>query len=211
MTRRDLRVGVLVSEVLTLEMLLLFLSETAGCEPFAVANGDPDLGQSLPDVLITSHAMLVEAVESWRGVPVIALIEGTSPRASASALRHGASGVMDSACSLEDLAEAVRVVAAGQTWIPSSQVSSVLAILAEGNQAEERAAVLSLTSRELQVLVLLGRGLSRQEIAERLYVSPHTVRTHVQNVLLKLGLHSQLAVGAAARHAIQAGWIRPDP
>lgn len=56
-----------------------------------------------------------------------------------------------------------------------------------------------LTRREVQVLRCLAAGLGRSEIAERLYVSPHTARTHIQRVLTKLGVHSALAAMAVAR------------
>ena len=56
-----------------------------------------------------------------------------------------------------------------------------------------------LTGREIQVLRCLAAGLGRCEIAERLYVSPHTARTHIQRVLSKLGVHSALAAMAVAR------------
>jgi DNA-binding CsgD family transcriptional regulator len=65
-----------------------------------------------------------------------------------------------------------------------------------------------LTSRERQVLDLLGEGLSTDEIVERLVLSPHTVRNHIRSVLAKLGAHSRLeAVAIAAR----AGVIRLAP
>nr|WP_034267483.1 helix-turn-helix transcriptional regulator [Actinospica robiniae] len=59
--------------------------------------------------------------------------------------------------------------------------------------------VTRLTSREVQVLRCLAAGLGRSEIAERLYVSPHTARTHIQRVLAKLGVHSALGAMAVAR------------
>lgn len=59
--------------------------------------------------------------------------------------------------------------------------------------------VARLTRREVQVLRCLAAGLGRSEIAERLYVSPHTARTHIQRVLTKLGVHSALAAMAVAR------------
>jgi DNA-binding NarL/FixJ family response regulator len=62
-------------------------------------------------------------------------------------------------------------------------------------------ALARLTRRELQVLRCLAAGLGRTEIAERLYVSPHTVRTHIQRVLAKLGVHSALGAMAVARNA----------
>ncbi|CAM5719139.1 Response regulator transcription factor OS=Streptomyces microflavus OX=1919 GN=G3I39_28055 PE=4 SV=1 [Streptomyces microflavus] len=59
----------------------------------------------------------------------------------------------------------------------------------------------SLTPREREVLRCMVAGLGRKAVAERLFLSPHTVRTHMQNVLGKLGVHSTLAAVALARRA----------
>jgi DNA-binding NarL/FixJ family response regulator len=64
----------------------------------------------------------------------------------------------------------------------------------------------TLTRREAEILRALATGLPRREIAERLYVSPHTVRTHIQRVLAKLEVHSALGATALAR---KAGWVSP--
>jgi DNA-binding NarL/FixJ family response regulator len=72
------------------------------------------------------------------------------------------------------------------------------AVLARADAPPERA---GLTRREVQVLRCLAAGLGRSEIAERLYVSPHTARTHIQRVLTKLGVHSALGAMAVARAA----------
>jgi two-component system nitrate/nitrite response regulator NarL len=74
---------------------------------------------------------------------------------------------------------------------------------------EEMARVLSiaLTDREREVLALLVEGLSGQDMAERLSVSPHTVRTHVQNVMSKLQVHSRVE---AASFAVRHGIVQPD-
>lgn len=65
----------------------------------------------------------------------------------------------------------------------------------------ERCAIEGLTAREREVLRRLMDGLARAEIAERLVISPHTVRTHVQRILGKLGVRSSLAAVALARRA----------
>jgi DNA-binding NarL/FixJ family response regulator len=65
----------------------------------------------------------------------------------------------------------------------------------------QNARLRTLTRRETQVLQALAGGMERKEIAARLYVSPHTVRTHVQRVLAKLGVHSVVGAMAVARRA----------
>jgi DNA-binding CsgD family transcriptional regulator len=75
-----------------------------------------------------------------------------------------------------------------------------------GDHAEQRgsgasAALDALTPREAEVLRCVAAGIPRVAVAERLYLSPHTVRTHLRNVLTKLAVHSTLAAVAVARRA----------
>ncbi|CAM5575341.1 Galactokinase [Streptomyces tendae] len=72
---------------------------------------------------------------------------------------------------------------------------------ARKHRTESEVLVESLTPREREVLRCMVAGLGRKAVAERLYLSPHTVRTHMQNVLGKLGVHSTLAAVALARRA----------
>ena len=72
---------------------------------------------------------------------------------------------------------------------------------ARKHRTESERLVESLTPREREVLRCMVAGLGRKAVAERLYLSPHTVRTHMQNVLGKLGVHSTLAAVALARRA----------
>jgi DNA-binding NarL/FixJ family response regulator len=209
--KRRLLIGLLVPSTLVRQIMVELLTDSHGHEAVVLSTDVLDVSpHRRPDVLVVSSALLVEAVARWPEVPVLALTKGSGPEESAQALRDGAGGVIDGAASLHDLAEAVEVVAEGQTWLPPAQVSRVLACLAAGGQDAEREAVLSLTPRERQVMLLMGQGFTRREVAERLVVSVHTARTHVQNVLAKLDVHSQVAVGAIARRAVQSGWITQD-
>ncbi|WP_344555067.1 response regulator transcription factor, partial [Streptomyces atrovirens] len=72
---------------------------------------------------------------------------------------------------------------------------------ARRHRTESERLVESLTPREREVLRCMVAGLGRKAVAERLFLSPHTVRTHMQNVLGKLGVHSTLAAVALARRA----------
>ena len=70
-------------------------------------------------------------------------------------------------------------------------------------EREARATIAQLTRREMQVLKALGEGLTNKEIAERLHMSVDTERTHMMNILSKLGVHSRLqALLFAARHGL---------
>ena len=110
------------------------------------------------------------------------------------ALRAGASGFLLKDCTPEQVIEGVRVVAAGEALLAPVLTRRLMDRFAAEPVAG--AAVVpgldELTPRELEVLKLLGRGLSNQEIADALVVSGTTVKTHVGRVLMKLGLRDRV-------------------
>jgi DNA-binding NarL/FixJ family response regulator len=89
--------------------------------------------------------------------------------------------------------------------LPPSLVGPVLEELmqTQARAAEAQQTLSRLTARERDVLRLLAQGLGRAEIAQQLTLSPHTVRTHVQHLLAKLSLHSQLEASALGRRLFE--------
>lgn len=101
---------------------------------------------------------------------------------------------------------------AGETLVPLEQVVELLRLARceEDRRRESRARFARLTRREREVLQLLADGLSGEQIAARLVISPSTQRNHVANILAKLDVHSQLqAVVFALRNDIVA--LHPVP
>ena len=125
------------------------------------------------------------------------------------ALRAGASGFLLKDASADALVEAVRVVAAGDALLAPSVTRRLLdrfgARLPTVDPAVARA-LKTLTGRELEVLRLVARGLSNQEIAEQLFLGETTVKTHVSNMLTKLHLRDRIQ---AVVLAYDAGIVRP--
>ncbi|MGW1003313.1 LuxR C-terminal-related transcriptional regulator [Streptomyces sp. NPDC002520] len=143
----------------------------------------------------------VRAAQS--GVRTVVLAEKDDPRRAALALQAGACGWVAKDCSLSRLLTVVRGVLRDETHLPPALLTGVLKELtaARKHRTESERLVESLTPRELEVLRCMVAGLGRKAVAERLFLSPHTVRTHMQNVLGKLGVHSTLAAVALARRA----------
>ncbi|MEU1943753.1 response regulator transcription factor [Streptomyces sp. NPDC020125] len=147
---------------------------------------------------------LVGAVRSTQpGVRTVVLAERDDPRRAAVALQAGASGWVAKDCSLVRLLAVIRGVLREETHLPPALLTGVLRELtaARKHRTESERLVESLTPREREVLRCMVAGLGRKAVAERLFLSPHTVRTHMQNVLGKLGVHSTLAAVALARRA----------
>jgi DNA-binding NarL/FixJ family response regulator len=103
------------------------------------------------------------------------------------AIRAGAAGYLLKDVSPTDLRQGIRVVAAGESLLSPSVTRTVLRSLADRLQAAvDDAPLQALTQRERQVLALVGRGLSNDEIARELFLSPATARTYVSRLLAKL-------------------------
>ncbi len=126
------------------------------------------------------------------------------------ALRAGASGFLLKDAPAEELASAIRVVAAGESLLAPVVTRRVIDAFvrraAPASREPEDARLATLTPRELEVLGLIARGMSNLDIAERLYVSEGTTKTHVSNVLSKLGLRDRVQ---AVVFAYEAGVVVP--
>lgn len=147
---------------------------------------------------------LVAGVRSAQpAVRTVVLAERDDPHRAALALQAGACGWVAKDCSLSRLLAVIRGVLRDETHLPAALLTGVLRELtaARKHRTESERLVESLTPREREVLRCMVAGLGRKAVAERLFLSPHTVRTHMQNVLGKLGVHSTLAAVALARRA----------
>ncbi|MFN8149900.1 MAG: response regulator transcription factor [Solirubrobacterales bacterium] len=125
------------------------------------------------------------------------------------ALRAGASGFLLKGVEPSELLDAIRVVAAGDALLAPSVTRSLLekfAVLHEASP-ELRRQLEDLTPRELEMLTLVGSGLSNIQIAEQLVLSPLTVKTHVNRVMMKLGVHDRAQLVIAA---YEGGLITPS-
>jgi DNA-binding NarL/FixJ family response regulator len=123
-------------------------------------------------------------------------------------LRAGASGFLLKDATPEELLAAIRVVADGGALISPQVTRRLIAEFAArpGTGRPNRRITDLLTEREAEVLGVVGRGLSNAEIANRLVLSPLTVKTHVSRILTKLGLRDRAQLVVAA---YESGLIVP--
>ena len=122
------------------------------------------------------------------------------------AIKAGASGYLLKEISIEEVADAVRAVAAGQSRLSPSMASKLLtefAAMSRRSEEPEQLPAPRLTDREMQVLRLVAQGLANREIAKQLFISENTVKNHIRNILEKLHLHSRMeAVVYAVREKL---------
>jgi DNA-binding NarL/FixJ family response regulator len=172
-----------------------------------------------PDVVLMDIRMpVLDGVEATRrlagpGVPspvrVLILTTFSLDEYIVEALRAGASGFLLKDSPPEELVRAIRVVAGGEALLAPSVTRRLLDRFASrlpSQSAEPPAAIAELTERELEVLKLIARGLSNTEIAEHLFLSETTVKTHVSRVLMKLDVRDRVQ---AVVFAYEAGLVAP--
>ena len=134
---------------------------------------------------------------------IILLTAEEDPRIGQQALRVGFHGYLTKQLSGGQLVASIEAVLDGQVIIPRRMAS---AMTGKRDQDPHLLLAASLTTREREILSLLVEGATGRDIAQRLALRPNTVRTHVQNVLTKLQVHSRLEAASAA---IRYGIVKP--
>jgi DNA-binding NarL/FixJ family response regulator len=175
--------------------------------PAAVALHQPDV------VVMDLRMRRVDGIEATRrlagGPPVLALTTFNEDELLSGALRAGAAGFVLKDTSAEELIRAVRAVAGGDSYLDPAVTSRVLTTYrkaAAGPQGKHGIDIAELTTRELDVLTLIGKGRSNTEIADELCISNVTVKSHIGRIFGKLDLRDR---AAAIVYAYDNGIVAP--
>jgi NarL family two-component system response regulator LiaR len=114
-------------------------------------------------------------------------------------INAGARGYFDLTDPASQLSEAIRVIHKGEIWLPRDKMSSIMdrIISVVGRDLKEKT-LDQLTPTEFQVLRIIGQGKSNDEIAETLFISKNTVRSHIKSIYAKLDTHSRLQLALYA-------------
>ena len=203
----------------------------AGLRPLAERDGDISVvaeaadGRSglshvrelCPDVVLMDIRMpVMDGIEATRaivddgalnGVRVLILTTFDEDENVFAAIRAGAAGYLLKDVSPDDLRAAIRTVAAGDALLSPSVTAAVMRVVAEGHSPDPDGRGLDqLTEREVEVLSGIGRGLTNDEIAAELFLSPATARTYVSRLLTRLDARDRAALIVLA---YETGLVRP--
>lgn len=227
---RDIRVLLVDDEPLVRSGLAMLIDSEPGLEVVGEA-GDGSrvvelVRQLEPDVVVmdvrmpgmdgiqATQAIVSDPILSERENVVTTLILTTFDDDSAvySTLRAGASGFILKSAAPTELAAAVRALANGDGWLDPRVTRKLLAQFSRRPEPSlpTPAEMAQLTPREREVLTLIAHGFNNSQIAEQLWLSEATVKTHLARILMKLGLHDRAQAVAAA---YKAGLVSPadDP
>ncbi len=176
-------------------------SEASGCRPM--------LARSQPNVILMdvglwadgAHnlAQLVTTEYPLAGVVITDMLPKNEELITY--VNDGVCGFTLKDATREELVATVRTVAAGDHVLPPAMTSTLFSQIAKEALVRGRAvagSTVRMTSREKEVIGLIGEGLSNKEIAARLTIATHTVKSHVRNVMEKLALHTRLQIAAFA-------------
>lgn len=195
-----IRVGIVDDQALVREGLRVLLERADDITVVGDAS-DGDAGVRMasalrPDVLLMDVRMPgtdgltatqeITADPTLVDVHVVVLTTFDDDESILRAMRIGAAGFLLKDIGPEQLREAVRIVAAGDALLSPAVTRRVMRAAASGARVLDTGRLVALTERERQVLTCVGEGLSNNEIADRMVISPATVRTHVGRLLAKL-------------------------
>lgn len=195
-----------------IDALALLLSDSGEITVVATAsNGEEVIGLVAEhpgiDLLILDVSMpvmggvevLAELRRQRSTLPVLMLTQETSGGTIARAMRAGAAGYVLKSAGRDEFLTAIRTVAAGGEHISEPARETLIAQVTGRRSDQEQP---QLTRRELEVLKLVAAGRTTAQIADDLFISPHTVETHRSNLLQKLGLRNAAAL---TRYAVEKG------
>lgn len=177
---------------------------------------DGDAVRSLKESNQAPDVVLLDlGLEKTNSLQLMALLRAELPKARVVAMdilpeqvdivefvEAGGSGFILKSASPQDYVDTIKAVAKGQKVLPDKLTASLFTQIVESALSSGKGipeSAIQLTNREKEIVGLISEGLSNKEIAERLHIATHTVKSHVHNILEKLTLSSRLQIAVFAR------------
>lgn len=194
----------LIRQALTLLLFSLGLSGlTVGVDAETVVDASGQIIACRPHILLIDcdhSAFSLDCIRSVRELSprtkCLLLSDGPEEKFAIQAAHNGAWGVVSKSRSAQVLRSAIEKLGAGQMCFSEEVLAKTIGALLR-REPSEISAFDNLTSRETQILTLLGTGMSNKEIARRLFLSPSTVKTYIEQVYQKLGVHTRTEAALA--------------
>lgn len=222
MTRQEpVRVLVVDDNALFRDGLVSLLRQIPDIEVIGAAgSGDEAIRRApilRPNVVLMDMAMPgISGVEATRRLLVawpetaVCMLTGSEQEEDLfAAIRAGARGYLVKNVSLDDLSRAIHALAGGGALVSPHLARDLIGAFQRLTPPPDNTGMGRLTAREREILGLVGRGLSNQEIADELVIAENTVKVHLRNILDKLQIHSRTHAAAIAARAGLTGPIRP--
>jgi len=206
--RETIRVAIIDDNRLVRDALAVMLNQlpdmgavaSAVVEPTFMAEARPhvvllDVGLGDQDSLRVATALMEETPDA----KIIVMDLLPAHEDIAEFVNAGVSAFVLKDATFDEFVETIRAVAGGQKVLPPRMTESLFSQIAnevEGRRGKEVLEDVRMTRREREVIGLIGEGLSNKEIAKRLNIASHTVKSHVRNVMEKLALHTRLQIAA---------------
>lgn len=171
----------------------------------------------MPDVVMIDFVApgfsidTVAKIKQWgRGVRVIAITTEQSSQTVVNALRVGVDSYIKKECDIHEIVDSVRETGNGGKFFCGQILESVRRDSIDLNELESNGfscEAIALSPRELEVITLIAEGNTNNQIAERLFLSAHTVNTHRKNIMQKLGVNNTAAI---VMYAVKAQLVSPN-
>ena len=166
------------------------------------------LGEELPEVVLLDHCLrdqdslrVAETVKKKLPAAKVIVMGLVPVKADvAEFVKKGISGFILKDSTFQDFLTTIRSVAKGEQVLPPALTGSLFSKIIENAERNGNVKLrdVRLTKRQREIIDLIGEGLSNKEIAQKLHLATHTVKSHVHNILEKLALHSRLQVATYA-------------
>ena len=193
------------------EALAAMLGRLSDVQVVAAASADAEaLDRATPDVLLLDAGLgdedslnVAAAIAKRRSATKVVIMDLMPTNEDiVQFVNAGVAGFVLKDATFDEFVATIRAVAAGDKVLPPRMTETLFSQIALGGDSRGRERVLEdvrMTRREREVIELIGEGLSNKEIAQRLNIAAHTVKSHVRNVMEKLALHTRLQIAAFAR------------